>query len=64
MATIPITPSALLVLDTNVLLDDLTLIQSVHAWHSKFKHTIAIPSTVIGERTFPLPLLNLYCVGG
>jgi predicted ribonuclease YlaK len=59
MATILVAPSALLVLDTNVLLDDLTLIQSIHAWHSKFKHTIAIPSTVIDERT---PSLSPYQV--
>ena len=44
-------PSAFLVVDTNFLVSDLTLVQSVQAWHSKFKHVIVIPWTVIQERT-------------
>jgi PIN domain len=44
-------PSAILVVDTNFLISDLTLVQSVQAWHSKFKHIILIPWTVIEERT-------------
>jgi len=47
--------SAFIVVDTNILLDDLTLIQSVQAWHSKFQHVIAIPWTVIDER-IPHPI--------
>lgn len=44
-------PSAFLVVDTNFLVSDLTIVQSVQAWHSKFKHVIVIPWTVIQERT-------------
>lgn len=45
-------PSAFLVVDTNFLVSNLTLVQSVQAWHSKFQHVIVIPWTVIQERTF------------
>ena len=44
------TPSAFLVVDTNFVLRDLTLVQSVQAWHSKFRHVIVIPWTVMQER--------------
>ena len=44
------TPSAFLVVDTNFLITDLTLIQSVQAWHSKFSHVIVIPWIVMQER--------------
>ena|SRR5271163_1831151 len=43
-------PSAFIVVDTNFLLSDLTLVMSVQAWHSKYKHVIIIPWTVIEER--------------
>ena len=43
-------PSAFIVVDTNFLLSDLTLVLSVQAWHSKYKHVIIIPWTVIEER--------------
>jgi hypothetical protein len=46
------TPSALLVVDTNFLLRDLTLVQSVQAWHTKFRHVIVIPWTVMQERMY------------
>ena len=44
-------PAAFIVVDTNFLLLDLTLIQSIQAWHSKYKHVIVIPWTVIEECT-------------
>ena len=49
-------PSAFLVVDTNFLLSNLTLVQSLQAWHSKFKHVILIPWTVIQERKHLFPL--------
>ena len=50
------TPSAFIVLDTNFLLSNLTLVQSVQAWHSKYRHVILIPWTVIEERNYPSTL--------
>jgi len=42
-------PSAFIVIDTNFLLSHLTLIQSIQAWHSKYRHAIVLPWIVIEE---------------
>ena len=38
-------------MDTNFLISNLVLIESIQAWHSKYKHVIVIPWAVIQERT-------------
>ena len=43
-------PSAFIVVDTNFLLSHLTLVQSVQAWHSRYKHCVVLPYIVIEER--------------
>jgi hypothetical protein len=41
--------SAYIVVDTNFLLLHLTLIESIQAWHSKYRHIILLPWVVIEE---------------
>ena len=57
-------PSAFIVVDTNFLISHLTLVESIQAWHSKYRHVIVLPWTVIEERTISCLVRPIKIVDG